>query len=312
MHQSILLALLFSAISARAFPQQLIQVSHEPDSKGGYQFYCINRGYCPYVLDVELPGLGNGRADRSFPLEMEVRPGRNNIFKLSRIRPDSSISFRYVVGYHKGCIQPAPMLDFTYLLPIAPGKTTLAHISEGAGKQGTPDSTSNPWYMVRLKMQPGDTLYSARRGMVTEVEQGSDLNDQGLASLGEENYVEIVHADCTFGHYGVLRKNGAFVKPGQFVEAGVPIGIIGGDKYGRGSEARLSVHYNLPGQGPKTSGGEELVNWNDVRLMFWTRKLGKMNLKNGYDYTSEFPSAVLNQELKKLAKPKPGARKKSS
>jgi murein DD-endopeptidase MepM/ murein hydrolase activator NlpD len=140
-------------------------------------------------------------------------------------------------------------------------------------------------------MKPDDTIYAARRGVVTAVDVSNSENDAGATTTGSWNFVEIVHSDCSFGQYGVLRKEGALVKPGQLVEAGTPLGLVGGDKFGRGSDVRFSVVY--PGQQGNVQ----------IAPLFWTKDNGKGPLKHGGTYTSEFPKNILSQELPKKAVP---------
>ena len=141
-------------------------------------------------------------------------------------------------------------------------------------------------------MKSGDTIYAARKGVVNEVQDQNGANDAGQISISTENYIEIVQADCSFARYGILKKNSALVKPGQVVRAGQPIGLVGGDAYGRGSDLRFSVYYYQEESDPSQNGGRHYIV-----PQIWTKKNGKGRLKHGVVYTSEFPPAVLNQEI---------------
>ena len=303
----LLIYLLFSSNSL-LFSQRIIEVNYEVDKQGNYNFYCRNNGFCNYILEVNFNMLENTRVDHALPYREMVKPGSNKLFKLSKEKADSPFQFKYTVNYTKGCINPVVDTNFTYILPIAPGKESQVYIMENSQQANTGDGSaaqeirpkSKNWYVIRMRMKPGDTIYSARRGTVTEVDDRSGLNDSGVASAGTENYIDISHADCSFGHYGVLRKNSALVKAGQFVEAGTPIGLVGGDKYGRGSEARFSVYYNIESEDSKNAGGNNRnVYWEYVPLKLWTKNNGKVSLKHGANYISEHPSTILKQEIKK-------------
>jgi hypothetical protein len=283
-----------------SFAQKVIELKYEQDSKGNYQFYSINHAFCNYTLEVDFSSLDNARADLPMPFRSEVKPGRNKLFKLTKMNPATQVLFKYTIRYNKGCINPVVKTDFTYLLPIAPGKKAQVYELQNLDKAAIGDPQVKDWYAIRLRMNPGDTLYAARRGVVTEVEDNSNLNDSGVASIGEENYLEIVHADCSFGRYGILKRNSAFVKPGQQVGAGDPIGLIGGDRFGRGSDARFSVYYNL--ERSDSLGGDagiRKIYRVYVQLKFWTKRNGKGMLKHGASYISEFPLSVLMQEKSK-------------
>ena len=167
---------------------------------------------------------------------------------------------------------------------------TTARASSKPGPDKSRDSVS--WYVLRLKMKAGDTIYAARKGVVTELQDQNGANDAGQISVSTENFIEIVQADCSFARYGILKKNSALVKPGQAVKAGQPIGLVGGDPFGRGSDLRFSVYYYQEENSTAQNGGRHYII-----PQIWTKNNGKGRLKHGVIYTSEFPAAVLNQEM---------------
>jgi hypothetical protein len=296
-----LLLLLLPSFKPSSFSQRVIEVKHEQDSQGNYNFSCTNRAYCNYILEINFTSLDNAKPDQPLPYQAVVKPGSNKLFKLSKENAANPIQFKYQIGYFKGCLSPTVDSEFTYLLPISPGKEAQAYEVQNRTKPVAGDPESKNWYSVRLRMKPGDTLYAARRGIITEVDVSSNLNDSGVASVGSGNYIEIVHGDCSFGHYGVLKKNSSFVRPGQLVQAGEPIGLIGGDRYGRGSEVRFSVSYNQTQDISQKSGGKNgEISWVYVPLKFWTKINGKGMLKHGASYISEYPESIITQEMTKL------------
>lgn len=289
MFLSLLFVLLIAPI---LFAQKIIEVTYTTDNTGNYHFFCNNRAYCTYVLRVEFTTFQNVKCDKTLPYEAEVKPGFQPLFTLTPVNKaeDTKINFRS--SNRKGCMQPIVNADFTYLLPSGPGMETQAFRINSTRSTGQ-DSV----YTIRLKMKNDDTIYAARRGVVTAVDVSNTENDAGATTTGSWNFVEIVHADCSFGQYGVLKKDGALVKPGQVVEAGTPIGIVGGDKFGRGSDIRFNVVY------PGPQGNVQIAP------LFWTKGNGKGALKQGGNYTGEFPKNLLVQELPKKAAPakKPAA-----
>src|SRR5450631_285104 len=197
-------------------------------------------------------------------------------------------------------MHPAISPDFTYLLPISPGKN--AQVYEMSPMKPT-DSAS--WYVLRLKMKPGDTIYAARKGIVNEVQDQNGANDAGQSSIGAENFIEIVQPDCSFAHYAILKKGSAMIKPGQSVKAGQPIGLVGGDSFGRGADLKFSVYYYQ--EESISSGNSRILHY--IIAQIWTKNNGKGKLKHGAVYISEFPLAVLNQEMQKAAPKKKPVRR---
>ena len=304
------LLVLFALSPLLSLAQRVVEVNYILDTHGNYVFSCTNRAYCNYVLDISFTTLDNAKSDHPLPFEAEVRPGVNKLFTISPVSAKDDIKINYKSSYRKGCLHTAVNPDFTYLLPIAPGKEAQAYIigeipgtgaggngAAGSGGLGGGTAARDSGYAIRLKMKAGDTIYAARRGVVTAIDAGNGENDAGISVRGDLNTLEIVHGDCSFGEYGILQKNGALVRPGQVVEAGTPLGLVGGDKYGRGSEVRFSVGYY---------DGQHKVQ---VPLQFWTKRNGKGMLKHGGTYISEHPRTIVMQEVSK-AKAAPSPKKK--
>jgi hypothetical protein len=288
------------------FSQKPVTVSYQQDMHGNYHFTCINRAYCNYILEVGFTNLDNARSDHALPWLGVVKPGSSALFTLSAENTANPLQFKYGITYYKGCIDPKVDTSFTYLLPFSPGRSAQVYELGNLSRPAPGEPEAKNWYAVRFRMKPGDTIYAARRGTVTEVDVSSTQNDAGVAVTDGDNYIEIVHGDCSFAHYGIIKWNGSFVKPGQAVEAGDPIGLVGGDKYGRGSEIRFSVTYNqgsgaTPGSGPAqgSSAASGDIYSMYVPLRFWAKKNGKGMLKHGATYTSEFPRSIITQETGK-------------
>ncbi|GGA81519.1 M23 family metallopeptidase [Puia dinghuensis] len=277
--------------------QKVVDVSYTLDNQGRYIFSANSKAFCIYVLHLDFTTLDNLRCDHSLPYEAEVKPGLNKLLTLTPVDKTKDVKLNYRNSFRKGCLHPVVNLNFTYLLPTSPGLETQAYRILNAHGSSTPGGQDSG-YSVRLRARPGDTIYSARRGVVSAMDVSNSENDAGASTTTNWNYIEIFHADGSFGQYGFVKKDGAFVKPGQVVEAGAPIGLVGGDQYGRGAEIRFSVSY-YPGV-PNT----------DIPLQFWTKGNGKGQLKHGGFYTSEFPKNLITAETVQkhpgpVKKPKP-------
>ena len=285
---SLLLLIFQFSLSA----QRMIDVKYQQDQKGAYVFSCVNYAFCNYILDIGFTSFTNVKCDQPLPFHAEVKPGYNKLFSISVIDPQAAVQFNYKSGFQKGCIHPNVNQNIIYLLPITPG--TQAQVYEMSPVKS---SDSGSWYVLRLKMKPGDTIYAARKGIVNDIQDQNGANDAGQASIGTENFIEVAQPDCSFARYGILRKNSALVKPGQLVKAGQPIGLVGGDTYGRGSDLRFSVYYYQEENGMLN----QTAISHYIVPQIWTKNNGKGRLKHGAIYTSEFPSSVLNQESPKKA-----------
>ena len=280
------LLLLLLTVTLAAHAQKVIDISYSVDNQGRYVFTANNKAWCTYVLRIDFPTLDNLKADHSLPYDVELKPGPAKIITLSVIDKARDTKLNYKSSNRKGLLNPVVNVNFTYLLPTGPGIETQAYRIPNK-PAGSTVGGQDSGYSVRLRAKQGDTIYAARRGVVSALDVSNTENDAGATTTTNWNFVEIFHADGSFAEYGILKKDGALVKSGQTVEAGAPIGIVGGDQYGRGSEIRFNVTY-YPGV-PNTQ----------IPLQFWTKGNGKGPLKQGAFYTSEFTKALLTAETAK-------------
>ena len=139
MKNSCLLLFTLFLLQPSLFSQRVIEVSYVLDTKGNYIFSCFNRDFCNYVLNVEFTTLENAKSDHTLPYEGEVKPGANKLFIITPSNPGHDVQLRYKNSFRKGCLHPSVNPDFTYLLPIAPGKEAQAYILSnvtGSGATG--------------------------------------------------------------------------------------------------------------------------------------------------------------------------------
>lgn len=280
--------------------QQIVEVKYEADSKGDYKFSCENRGYCNYIVEVTFANLQNLRADFKLPFVGNVRPGSNLLFTLTKENSGLPSDFRFNYRYVKGCIKPKVNTGYTYLLPVASGKEVQSHEMDYFLKTYMNEPAPKDWYAIAIKMKAGDTVYASRRGTVTEVKDNANLKESGYAMASADNYIEVYHADCSFARYQVLKDKSIFVKAGQFVEAGDPIGIVGGEKYVMGPHLRFCVYYIIDKDAfADYDKADRRSRFAYVPVQFWTKDTGKLNLVNDSKYISEHPTALITQEMNK-------------
>jgi hypothetical protein len=279
--------------------QRLIVIRHEKNNQGNIDFYCENKSFCTYIVTVSFSLLINLEAECALPATVEVPPGTQRIFTLRKT--SSPINFQYHFQTAKGCLNPKADTGFTYLLPIAPGKETHIFELSYIGTKFAGESKPKDYYVIGVHMHSGDTIYAARRGRVIEVKDDANITDSGVSYEREENYVDIVHDDCTFGKYTVFRDSSIFVHPGDWVEAGQPLGIVGGERYTTGPHVRFSVRYHLDqdilDKDGQPTGRKE--PWAYVPMNFWVNGKGKTHLNKQTAYTSEHPADLITREMTK-------------
>ena len=290
------LLLFFIRVSA----QSPIEVFYEKDNTGAYAFSCRNTSYCPYTVTITFTELTGLRTSATLPYQADIRPGQQSLFKLQP-QPNLTNSFQYKVNAMKGCKRTKVDTSVVYLLPTRPGKRVSAAELAYIGKLYAGEQEPKDWYSLAIKMNTGDTVFAARRGTVSAVRSDAAVVGTNLGFHRSDNMVEINHADCSFATYTVFRTNSIFVVPGQVVEAGTPLGIVGGENYGFGPHVRLSVHYNY--EAPVVKNGQltdEKQYWAYVPVRFWLKDEQKASLLTPRkEYLSEHPDAVIEQEMSK-------------
>jgi hypothetical protein len=212
--------------------------------------------------------------------------------------PTKRSTFKYTYTQIKGCINPKINQDYTYLLPIGIGKTTEAfHIEYLKINEKNPEPKD--FFAIGFKINSGDTIFAARRGIVTSFRDNANLNLSEYAYSSEDNFIEIFHKDCSFGKYQVLKKS--LVSIGQEVEAGDPIAIAGGEKYSSGPHVRFEVYYNFEQQFQvqNKDGSSIKTYWAYVPLVFFTKEEKNIKLNFGQKYTCEHPDSIIMQEMTK-------------
>jgi murein DD-endopeptidase MepM/ murein hydrolase activator NlpD len=171
-------------------------------------FYADNKSYYPYQLELQFNTFVNLSPLMTKAVEL-LHPGRNRLFKLTIPDPTRSPNYSYSIRYTMGDPREKPDEDFPYLLPLAPGKKMELYM--------VTSNNINYYYPNTYKVQPGDTIYAIRKGIVTSLPADREVDSIVKGS------VEIRHSDGTMGVYTNLEP---LVDYGQKIYPGQAIGVI--------------------------------------------------------------------------------------
>lgn len=298
-----LLSLLLLFTSNFLFSQKIIEIKYEKDRTGtGYVFECQNNSFVNYTVTIDFSTLVNLSADVPMPYKTTVSPGNNRLFKLSVTNTGSSTNFNYSISYQKGCEKTKVDTTFAYLLPVSPSKTTRVFELTNLGEKYAQKSPPKDWYALGFKVEEGDTVFAARKGIVGEAVSDKIVAGESLSFSRDVNYVEIQHDDCTFAKYELFKQNGVFVKVGETVQAGQPLGIISSKNFSSGTQMRMSVYYsfveNILKAGKKT---DDKYYQAYVPIRFWAEGTVQ-KLEKSKNYTSEHPEVLITKEMSKKEK----------
>ena len=125
-----------------------------------------------------------------------------------------------------------------------------------------------------FKVKKGTKICAAREGIVIATK--SDSNKRGLKdeNIADGNYIAILHADGTVGHYWHLKKDGVLVKTDDKVAEGQLIGYSGNTGY----SAFPHLHFEVRGY-------DAQGNYTTLPTRFYTQK-GITHLRCGKFYRS--------------------------
>jgi murein DD-endopeptidase MepM/ murein hydrolase activator NlpD len=217
-----LLLALFSIQSIYLFGQQDIEVTAETKPDQSVVFWCKNNTSAGYHVSLEFPRLTN--ASISSPINKNVPPGISQMALLRPINNNSGVGYQYKYKYFRGYINPKIKEDQVYLLPVKTGNTTIistAQLSNYFGKK-----TKENFYAMCFSAEDGDTVYASRTGTISRIGVEDNVSNHPLFKEYRTEFIEFFHADGTFTKYFWLEKDSGFVKIGQKIIAGDPIGIV--------------------------------------------------------------------------------------
>jgi Peptidase family M23 len=288
------LTTLLCALALYAQSQSPVNILYETDAKNDIIFFCEYNGWGHCTVLVSFTQLIGGRADVSLPHYATISSGRTRLFTIKRDQFNVSPQFSYGYSYAFGCLKVKPDTSVQYLLPIAPGKTTIASPLSYIGEKYGDETTPKHFNAMMFSTEQRDTIFAARRGTVISTRKGTVLKGNNLMYNTNDNYINIEHEDCSIGHYSVFTD--VFVEAGSQIEAGSPIGTAGGDAYTSGPHVQLSVSY------PDLK--EVLDRKSNVRrtyfpITFWSKE-GRVNtFIPGGTYTSDHPETLITKEMSK-------------
>ena len=268
-----------------------VTIDVQYNSNGEPVFYAVNSSNIPYTVTVHFSNL-QFTLPRPRPHIATVKPGRSKLTTLERSGlQDGAIRFRYRYSYNLGCHETKPDEDIEYLLPIAEGKETtayeLTHIAEYIKKESRGD-----FYGLSFSANHGDTIFAARRGIVGRYEMQFEDEEVSKNYTTKENNLEVIHEDCTFGQYKILKKGSLLVNPGERVEAGQPLAVVPPNENPSKEHFRFLVIYRNPNP-------DELENryWKYVKPVFRTSVLKSVSPENGVSYKAVHPEEVITKEM---------------
>ena len=231
----------FSRFSLKA---QDVKVSYEAMGKN-YILKAENSSFYPYTIQIVFTKLtGASGMTTDVPYISVAGNGISRLLTLKREVEEVPVGFAYPSRSYRGNWKTDSDSSFVYLPPVAPGKKVDIHILTSLEDFFQRDRKGKKVTGLAFRMNEGDTVYAMRGGLVCDVHQyqASEAEKPGSRVYARtENYVVVYHKDGSFATYKLFKNEGVFVEPGENIEAGEPIGVIGGNNYRQGAHLRLQM-----------------------------------------------------------------------
>lgn len=158
------------------------------------------------------------------------------ITMLSRLRPVALV-FLLAAASPPALSEPASPPAASYRLPYPEGQSYLCTQSRNGGST----HKGSVIHAVDFSMLEGTTVCAVRGGRVVAVKSDGYAGGASPAFTVHANYIHIDHGDGTLGRYMHLKKDGVFVKVGDVVHQGDPIGLSGNTGFSTGPHLHFDV-----------------------------------------------------------------------
>lgn len=279
-----------------------VLITSEINKDQSIDFFYEKNDFGSFFLNLTFSQLENA-APTSY--KGSLNASRGKFFSIRPLNSNSSISFSYRYTWIRGILNPKIDTDFVYLLPVAKGKTVMAlhHLNINTKYFGSVEPKN--WKSFQFDVEPGDTAFSARKGLVVEVKDGINPDSSVSVSYNSKsNSILIEHEDGTLASYYVLKKGSLMVKPGQVVHPHTPLALAGTYDVESNSQIRFYVYClveeNLE-KSEKSSFATKKNYYAFVNPLFYTSE-GNVCLEARQDYTSDFKEEHILKELSKREK----------
>lgn len=222
---------LFSGLMAQNY--QKVIITYDRIGDGLYDFYAENPNFYPVQLFLDFPDFQNMTATCALPYISTLEHGKHLLFQVKRVLLDIPGSFKHTFYTRIGGFPVLYDPNTVYKLPVSKGKLTKALAFDNSKSE---EPAKVQW---GFSMSKGDSVLAMREGVVCLISEAKTVNGYRTG----ENSLTILHPDNSFGRYEVFADSTFFVKLGDSVQVGTPLGIAGGENYQFGAHSRFSVYY---------------------------------------------------------------------
>ncbi|MFN1835065.1 hypothetical protein AB2B38_007375 [Balneola sp. MJW-20] len=298
LYVSFLIAIAFNSTQLIAQnSSRQVYVDVDVDRKGVHQFYTVNQSYAPYTIKVDFNNVQNAIPPRN-PYYTVAQTGRSLFLRLRKSGAGSGpVRYRYSYTRYRGCYDAEPDKDVEYLLPVGPDKSVQISSLTSLKSYDPTGSKEREVIGHAYRVGRGDTVYAVRKGRITLTYNGSEDESKNVFNR-DQNWLEIVHEDCTFARYRQLKKGTITVEPGDEVNPGDPLAVVANAE-NEGDEF-FNIRYSYSNLKSIIDKGKDPSMSNPQAYFvpdFRTANGSKVKLKSGDTYHAVHPEEVITQEM---------------
>jgi murein DD-endopeptidase MepM/ murein hydrolase activator NlpD len=207
-------------------------------------FVAVNNSPATITVSFGLTG-SNFNADKGLPVTLVVSPhSSQDIVHITQAVRWEPMRYGYRYSFQPGDPFSPPAGHARYILPFEKGQRFLVVQSpDSVGGTGTLITHNNDYsrFAFDFGVSEGTLVTAARDGIVIDVKDSFTLGGPNPAFNKKANYVAIMHEDRSVSYYVHLAPRRVFVRPGQQVRAGNPVGYSGNTGYTHGPHLHFDV-----------------------------------------------------------------------
>ncbi len=281
----------------RSQPREVEVSSRYSADKEEYVITVKNNTSVYKTVVIKFNLLKNLDPSTALPAIVDVSPGASKrAIRLTKSGVGTP-NFSYSVTHYSGCARPKHDDEIIYALPIGKRKITQPIKLTSLGNFIKDDEIPENWNAIGFKMEAGDTIFCSRRGVVERIYENSNEAGNGVTFTSDENHIIMRHEDCTFSRYANFETKEIFVKVGQKIEVGEPLGLVNKEPYGSSIHVR-QLFYATPIEEQIREGKTKIEN-TYFPITYKTDKGEITEWDYGKNYTATLNENLITQEMSK-------------
>jgi murein DD-endopeptidase MepM/ murein hydrolase activator NlpD len=228
-------------LSSLLFAQkEYLSIYSEKGDDDSIILYAANSHIIPLWAKLTIETLRGYELTDTNPYAFVINEGLQRQYVTTMKRQKNAQYFQYSLKYQYALGVPGDARhddDFLYSFPFEHG--TKKRLSQSFGGKFT--HYGNNEYGLDFEMEIGTPVMAARNGLVIEIKEDSERGGIAASYSGDANYILIKHDDGSYGNYVHLKKNGALVNVGAWVQTGEWIGLSGNTGVSSGPHLHFDV-----------------------------------------------------------------------